>query len=66
MDNGSLDIINVSVMFKSSLEEAGLFTELGNVGLVIVCEHLVTHDGIGNLQCDRYVLWCALIRIPQP
>ena len=48
--NSPLDVVDVGVVFKSSLKEAGFFTELGNVGLVIVCEHLVTHDGISNLR----------------
>ena len=48
-----LDVIDVCVVFKSSLEQASFFAELGDVGFVIMCEHLVTHDSISNLKGEE-------------
>ena len=48
--NSSFDVIQVSVVLKSSLEETSLLAQLGNMSLVIVSEHLVTKDGISHLK----------------
>lgn len=47
--HSSFDIILVSVMFESSLQQTCLLAQLCNVGTVIVCEHLVPQDRICNL-----------------
>ena len=49
VNHGSFDVIDVCVVFQGPLEEACLLAELGNVGFVIVCEHLVAHDCICDL-----------------
>ena len=49
VDNGTFDIVDIGVVLKRTLQEACLLTELGNVGLVVVGEHLVAHDCICNL-----------------
>ena len=56
VDHSTLDIINVSVVFESSLQKSCLLTELGNVGLVIVSKHLVAHDSIGYLEVVHQVM----------
>lgn len=48
--HGSFDVIQVGVVFKSSLQQACLLTQLGNVGTVIVGEHLVPQDCICYLK----------------
>ena len=50
VDHCSLDVVDVSVVLQSSLEESRLLTQLGDVRLVVVGEHLVAHDGVGDLQ----------------
>ena len=50
MDDSSLDVVQVCVVFQGALQKAGLFTQLGNVCTVVVCEHLVAKDGVGNLK----------------
>lgn len=49
MDNCSFDVVDVSVMFQSSLQEASLFTQLSNMSTIIVGDHLISQDGICNL-----------------
>lgn len=48
--HGSFDIIQVGVVFKSSLQQTCLLTQLSNMGTVIVCEHLVAQDRICYLK----------------
>ncbi len=48
--HGPFDIIQVCVVFKSSLQQTSLFTQLSNVGTVIVGEHLVPQDCICYLR----------------
>eukprot|EP00116_Pleurobrachia_bachei_P010630 sb/3470892/ len=50
VDDGPLDIEDVGVVLKGPLEKGGLFAQLGNVGPVIVGEHLVTQNSISNLE----------------
>lgn len=49
MNNCTFNIIEIRVVFQSSLEQACLFTQLGNMGTIIVCKHLVSENGICNL-----------------
>ena len=50
VDDGPLDVVDVSVVLEGPLKKTSFLAELSNVGLVVVCEHLVTHDGISNLR----------------
>ena len=47
--NSPLDIVEVCVVLECALEQAGLLEEGGDVGPVVVAEHLVVHDGVGHL-----------------
>lgn len=49
VNNSTFNIIEIGVVFQSSLEQACLFTQLGNMSTIIVCKHLVSKDGICNL-----------------
>lgn len=49
MNNCTFNIIEICVVFQSSLEQACLFTQLGNMSTIIVCKHLVSKNGICNL-----------------
>lgn len=44
--HGSFDIVQVSEVLQSSLQQTRLLTQLSNVGTVIVGEHLVPQDCI--------------------
>jgi hypothetical protein len=55
VNDDALDVRNVLVMLERALKEAGLLTEVGDAGLVVVREHLVGEDGIGNLGCVHEV-----------
>ena len=48
--HGALDVVQVSVVLQSPLQESSFLTQLGNVGTVVVGEHLVAEDSISNLQ----------------
>ena len=48
--HSSFDIVQVGVVFKSSLQQTCLLTQLSDVGTVIVCEHLVPQDRICYLK----------------
>lgn len=48
--HGSFDIIQVGVVFKSSLQQACLLTQLSNMGTIIVGEHLVPQNRICYLK----------------
>ena len=50
VDHRSLDVVDVRVVLQGALEQPRLLAELGNVGLVVVGEHLVAHDSIGHLD----------------
>lgn len=50
MDDDALDVGNVLVVLKSALEETGLLAEVGDAGLVVVGEHLIGEDGVGDLR----------------
>ncbi len=56
VDHGTLDVIDVGVVFQSSLEESSFLAELGNVGFIIVSEHLVPHDSICNLYIYSIII----------
>lgn len=53
MDDGTLDVENVSVMLQRPLVEASLLTQRGDVRAVVVVEHLVAQDGVRDLH-DNY------------
>ena len=57
MHNSPLDIVEVSVVFERALQQSGLLAQLSDVRAVVVREHLVTQDSVGNLQRKRNV--CA-------
>lgn len=46
----TLNIIEVSVMLQRPLQETGLLTQLCHMSTIIVGEHLITQDGVCNLQ----------------
>lgn len=48
--HGSFDIVQVGVVFESSLQQSCLLTQLSDMGPVIVCEHLVPQDRICYLK----------------
>ena len=63
MDNSTFDIINVSVVFQSSLKKTSLFTKLSDMGAVVVCHHLVTKDSICHLKqnkCPKHQIACPV------
>lgn len=47
------DVVQVGVMLQSPLQQASLLTQLGNVGTVVVGEHLVAQDGISHLKWEK-------------
>lgn len=49
VDHSPLDVVEVSVVLQCTLQEACLFTELGNVGPIIMSKHLISKNGICNL-----------------
>lgn len=49
VDHSPLDVVEVSVVLQCTLQEARLFTELGNVGPIIMSKHLISKNGICNL-----------------
>jgi hypothetical protein len=50
VDNDTLNVVNVLVVLESTLDEAGLLGEVGNTRTVVVREHLVAEDGVGDLR----------------
>lgn len=48
--HGSFDVIQIGVVFESSLQQTRLLTQLSYVRTVIVGEHLVPQDGICYLM----------------
>lgn len=48
--HGSFDIVQVGVVFQSSLKQTRLLTQLSNVGTVVVGEHLVPQNRICHLK----------------
>lgn len=49
VDHSPLDVIEVGVVLQSTLQEACLFTELGDVCPIIMSKHLISKNGICNL-----------------
>ena len=45
-----LDVVQVCVVLQRPLQEASLLAQLGDVGAVIVGEHLVAKDGVSDLE----------------
>ena len=63
--HGPLDVVQVGVVLQRPLQEAGLLAQLGDVGAVVVGEHLVAQDGVSDLGrggCggtgSSIVSWC--------
>lgn len=46
----TLDVIQVREVFKCSLQQTSFLTQLSYVSPVVVSEHLVSQDGICNLE----------------
>lgn len=44
-----------SVVLEGPLQKSRFFTELSNVGAVVVCEHVVAEDGVGHLRSGQQV-----------
>ena len=55
MHHGPLDVVQVGVMLQGTLKEPSLLTQGGDVGPVVVGEHLVTHDGVSHLRRGHQV-----------
>lgn len=49
VDHSPLDVVEVSVVLQCALQEASLFTELGDVCPIIMSKHLISKNGICNL-----------------
>ena len=52
--HSTLDVVQVCIVLKCPLQESSLLTKLGDVGTVVVGEHLVAQDSISNLH-QRHV-----------
>lgn len=48
--HGTLDIVQICVVFQRPLQETSLLTQLCHMGAIVVGEHLVAQDGVCNLQ----------------
>lgn len=48
--HSSFDIIQVGVVFQSPLQQTCLLTQLGNMGPIIVGEHLVAQNRVCHLK----------------
>lgn len=51
--HGPFDIVQVGVVFESSLQQTCFLTQLSNMGTVVVGEHLVPQDRICYLTCTH-------------
>lgn len=60
--HSTLDVIQVSVVLQSPLQQSSLLTELSDVCTIVVCEHLVAQDSICNLQQNMKQ---CILQIPQ-
>lgn len=60
--HSTLDVIQVSVVLQSPLQQSSLLTELSDVCTIVVCEHLVAQDSICNLQQNMKQ---CILHIPQ-
>lgn len=49
-DHGPLDVIQVRVVLQGALQKTGLLAKLGNMGAVVVSEHLIAKDSISHLE----------------
>lgn len=49
VDHSPLDVVEVTVVLQSPLQQARLLTELSYVRPVVMSEHLVSQDGICDL-----------------
>lgn len=57
--DSSFDVVQVGVVFQSPLQKPRLLAQLGDVGTIVVGEHLVSKDGISNLQ-EANLKWLEL------
>ena len=48
--NGAFDVVQIRVVFERALEQTCLLAQLGNVGSVVVGEHVVAQDGVSDLR----------------
>lgn len=48
--HSSFDVIQVGIMLQCSLQQTCLLTQLCHMSTIIVGEHLITQNGICNLQ----------------
>ena len=52
VDHSTLDVVDVRVVLQGALQEPRLLTQLSDVCLILVSEHLVAHDSICHLDED--------------
>lgn len=55
MHDDALDIGDVIVVLKRSLQETGLFAKVRYPRSIVVGEHLVAEDCVGDLRCIHEV-----------
>lgn len=48
--HGPFDVVQICVVFKSSLQQTRLLAQLSHMGPVIMGEHLVPKDGVCDLK----------------
>lgn len=44
---------NTSVVFQSPLQKTSFLTHLGNMGLIIVSEHLISQNRVSHLKLKK-------------
>ena len=52
VDHSTLDVVDVRVVLQGALQEPRFLTQLSDVCLIVVSEHLVVHDSICHLDED--------------
>lgn len=55
MDDGSLDVVQISEVLESTLQQPGFLAELTDGRLIVVVEHAISEDGVGHLRCRKQV-----------
>ncbi len=50
VDDNALNVTDVLVVFESSLQQASLLTQIGDSWTVVVSEHIVAQNGVGDLR----------------
>ena len=50
VNDGSLDVVEISVVLECALQQTGLLAQLRDMCAVVVREHLVAQDRVSNLH----------------